>query len=106
MEYDCTKPLGDMLETYIKLDANYIFDELLTHGIVFESQFPSLGSMVCKQNASELAVLFSIKTLLNISYMYDNQTLNFVFYNEDKYSSEEANRLSVCYQKKGWNDLK
>lgn len=47
MELDCTKPLGDDLESYIEADLSSICTELSIHGIVYESQFTKLHSMVC-----------------------------------------------------------
>ena len=100
MEFDCTKPLGDDLESYIEADLSSICTELSIHGIVYESQFTKLHSMVCKQNALELASLFQKRTRLGITYGYDQITCNFFFYNMDMYSKEEAMRLSVIYQQK------
>lgn len=98
MELDCTKPLGDALEGYMESDLASICTELSIHGIVYESQFTKLHSMVCKQNALELAALFRKRTRLGITYGYDQITCNFFFYNLDIYSKEEAMKLSVKYQ--------
>lgn len=100
MPYDCTKPLGDDLGPYMGADLKKICDELSLHGIVYESQFKKLSSMVCKHNANELVKLFSKKTRRCIWYTYDNFSCNFVFYDMDKYSQEEAIRLSKDYQEK------
>lgn len=100
MEFDCTKPLGENLELYMGTDLGAICNELSLHGIVYESQFQKLSSMVCKQNTSELAKLFSKKTRRCIWYSYDNHTYHFVFYDMDKYSKDEALRLSKDYQEK------
>ena len=100
MEYDCTKPLGDALESYMETDLSSICTELALRGIVYESQFERLYSMVCKKNASELVRLFHKRTRLGIAYGYDQITCNFFFYNMDMYSSEEAMRLSVDFQSK------
>ncbi len=98
MEFDCTKPLGEYLETYLKPDIKDICNELVNHGIVYESQFATLWSMVCKQNAQELIEVFSKYTGLDIWYQYDNITCNFVFYDTSVYSSDKAIRKSIEYQ--------
>ena len=72
MEFDCTKPLGENLETYLNADINSICSELKDKGIVYEHQFSTLWSMVCKHNALELTELFSKRTGLDIFYQYDN----------------------------------
>lgn len=98
MEYDCTKPLGKHLKDYMASDLKDICFELSLHGIVYESQFDKLWSMVCKMNTNELSDLFTNGTQKRIWYAYDNTTCNFVFYDMDKYQSDEAIRLSVTYQ--------
>lgn len=98
MKYDCTKPLGDNLEDYFDADLKLICNELVLQGIVYESQFEKLWSMVCKQNATELASLFRKKTRRGISYGYDSVTCHFFFYDLDVYKKDEAMRLSVQYQ--------
>jgi hypothetical protein len=103
MEYDCTKPLGEHLEEYMDSDLAKICFELALHGIVYESQFRTLGSMVCKQNATALSNLFTEKTRRRIWYAYDKGTCNFVFYDMDTYKADEAIRLSEDYQTKRAN---
>lgn len=98
MEYDCTKPLGELLEEYMKPDLKNICFELSLHGIVYESQFDKLWSMVCKKNATELSDLFTKGTKRRIWYTYDDTTCNFVFYDMDRYKADEAIRLSIDYQ--------
>lgn len=99
MNFDCTKPLEDKLELYLKDDIGDICDELCENGIVYESQYKSLWSMICKHNSLEMIELFSRETKLNIFYVYDNVTCNFVYYDTEKYSREEAVQKSVQYQK-------
>lgn len=99
MEFDCTKPLGENLETYLNADINSICSELKDKGIVYEHQFSTLWSMVCKHNALELTELFSKRTGLDIFYQYDNVTCNFVFYDTDVHTRQEAIRKSIEYQK-------
>ena len=55
--------------------------------------------MVCKHNALELTELFSKRTGLDIFYQYDNVTCNFVFYDADVHTRQEAIRKSIEYQK-------
>ena len=90
MEFDCTKPLGDRLEEYLASDMEDICDPYLSKGILFESQFKSIWSMVCKQTALQLKELFSKKSGSNVRYAYDTAKCNFVLYNENKYSKDEA----------------
>lgn len=99
MEFDCTKPLGELLEIYVEPDIKKICFELSTQGIVYEGQFKTLWSMVCKNNALELSRLFAKKTRLGISYKYDNKTCNFIFYNMDIYSGNQAIQKSIDYHK-------
>lgn len=103
MDFDCTKPLGDKLSLYLDNDIDMICDELYKNGIVYESQFKSLWSMVCKNNASEIVELLSEKTELNILYGYDDKTKNFMFYDEDRYTMKEAIKKSILYQKSQGN---
>lgn len=98
MEYDCKKPLGEHLEEYMDSDLSKICSELAIRGIVYESQFRTLGSMVCKQNTTALSNLFTEKTGCRIWYAYDKRTCNFVFYDMDTYKADEAIRLSEDYQ--------
>lgn len=98
MCYDTTKPLGDQLREYISKDLPEMSKELLYRGIVYESQFRSLHSMVCKQNASELTTLFGKETGLSIRCGYDTVSCMFYFYDEDKYSQEEALHASLVFQ--------
>ena len=98
MDYDCTKPLGNLLEAYLDKDLDKICFELSLHGIVYEHQFPKIWSMVCKLNAHELCDLFTAKTRLRIWYAYDNSTCNFVFFDMDEYDSKEAIQASISYQ--------
>lgn len=103
MEFDCTKPLGDKLGLYLKNDLDMICNELCENGIIYESQFKSLWSMVCKKNAPEIVKLLSEKTGLEIFYDYDDQTCNFMFYDENRYTRNEAIKKSVSYQKSQGN---
>lgn len=105
MEFDYTKPLGESLELYMSTDLDAICNELSLHGIVYESQFRKLWSMVCKKNAYELTDIFSKKIRRCIWVAYDNYTCNFVFYDRDKYSNDEAIRLSREYQTKKYECL-
>lgn len=98
MNYDCTKPLGNHLANYLDTDLDKISNELSSHGIVYESQFNKLWSMVCKLNTNDLLNLFSKKTQCHIWYAYDSKTCNFVFYDMDKYNAKEAVKLSINYQ--------
>ena len=98
MEFDCTKALGDNLETYLQQDIIPICMELMVNGIVYESQFQTLNSLVCKNNAIPLFKLFSQKTERHIFYSYDKKTCNFVFYDTNVYSEREAITKSVIYQ--------
>jgi len=100
MEFDCTKPLGEALEKYLSTDLKEICLELSLHGIVYEGQYMKLGAMVCKKNAFELAGLFRKRTRKGISYGYENVSCAFFFYDMDKYTKEEAARLSVIFQDK------
>mgnify|MGYP004660042057 CR=1 FL=1 len=100
MDYDCTKPLGEHLKDYIASNLKDICFELLLHGIVYENQFDKLCSMACKMNSIELSDLFAYSTKKHIWYAYDNITCNFVFYDMDRYQSDEAIQLSITYQKK------
>ena len=100
MKYDCKKPLGEHLEEYMDSDLSKICSELALHGIVYESQFRALGSMVCKQNATALSNLFTEKTRCRIWYAYDKRTCNFVFSDMAPYKADEAIRLSEDYQTK------
>ncbi len=54
MEFDCRKPLGDKLELYLSDNLEEMCNELYNNGIIFESQFERLFSMVCKNNAHEI----------------------------------------------------
>ena len=62
MDFDCRKPLGDKLGLYLKDNLEEMCDELYNNGIIFESQFEKLISMVCKNNALEIVELLSEKT--------------------------------------------
>ena len=66
MSYDTTKPLGINLENYLGVDLDRICAELVMYGIVFESQFESISSMVCKQNSADLVDLFAKTSQLRI----------------------------------------
>ncbi len=99
MEFDLKKSLGEDLELYVIPDINDICYELILEGIVYEGQFTTLNSMVCKNNAFDLTQLFEKKTGVDVSYGYDNVTCHFVFYNEDMYSREEAIQKSMEYHK-------
>lgn len=103
MAFDCTKPLGDKLELYLSKDINVICNEFNQNGIVFESQFDSLISMVCKHNSLEMVKLFSRECGLQISYGYDKETCNFFYYDETKYTMNEAINASIIYQKSQGN---
>lgn len=98
MEYDITKPLGEHLEEYMGSVLKNICYELAVHGIVYENQFDKLYSMVCKLNATQLCDLFTKRIKRKIWHAYDDETMNFVFYDMDVYRSDEALRLSVAYQ--------
>lgn len=98
MEYDCTKKLGADLEIYLQPDIAQICSELELHGIVYESQFQTLNSLVCKNNTIALYELFSKITGCPIFFGYDDKTCNFVFYNRNIYSQREAIEKSVTYQ--------
>ncbi len=97
-EYDITRPLGDKLEEYMAIDLFNICNELVIHGIVYESQYKKLSSMVCKKNATELMEIFRQKTRKEILYGYDNVTCNFFFYDMEKYKLDDAIRLSISFQ--------
>ncbi len=103
MDFDCTKPLGDQLDLYLKNDIDMICYELCINGIVYESQFKSLWSMVCKKNSYEMTKLFSRESGIDISYAYDNVTCNFVYYDTHRFSMREAMEKSVLYQKSFFN---
>lgn len=103
MDFDCTKPLGDNLELYLKNDLEEMCNEMYNSGIIYEYQFEKLISMVCKNNANEIVELLSRKTELEVCYGYDSQTKNFVFYDENKYNMEEAIKKSISYHKSQGN---
>lgn len=103
MDIDCSKPLGEKLELYLKKDIDMICYELCKNGMVYESQFKSLWSMVCKNNAFEIMELLSKKTELDILYGYDGLTKNFMFYDENRYNITEAIKKSISYQKSKGN---
>jgi len=98
MEFDCTRGLGDNLEIYLQPDIVQICNELVSHGIVYEGQFQTLNSLVCKNNAIALFELFSKKTKGSIFFSYDKKTCNFVFYDRNTFSEAEAIKKSVIYQ--------
>lgn len=103
MDFDCTKPLGDKLELYLSNNLEEMCNELYNNGIIFESQFERLFSMVCKNNADEIVELLSKRTELEICYGYDEQTKNFMFYDENKYTMKEAINKSISYQESKFN---
>lgn len=103
MDFDCSKPLGDKLELYLKDDLEEMCNELYDNGIIFEHQFDSLISMVCKNNTSEIVKLLSEKTQLNIRQDYDNQTKNCLFYDLNRYTRKEAINKSISYQESKYN---
>lgn len=103
MSYDCSKPLGDKLELYLKDNLEEMCNELYNNGIIFEYQFEKLISMVCKNNAHQIMELLSKRTGLNISYDYDDQTKNFLFYNKNRYTRKEAIKKSIEYQESQGN---
>lgn len=71
MVYDCTKPLGDKLGEYLKTDLTDIGDKLEKKGIVCESEFQRLYSMIFKNSGSELKVLLCEKTgISNLAISY------------------------------------
>ena len=103
MEFDCRKSLGDKLELYLSDNLEEMCNELYNNGIIFESQFERLFSMVCKNNAHEIVKLLSEKTQLNIRQDYDEQTKNCLFYDVDRYEREEAINKSISYQESKYN---
>lgn len=103
MEFDCRKPLGSKLELYLSDNLEEMCNELYNNGIIFEYQFEKLISMVCKNNAHEIVELLSKRTELEIRYGYDNQTNNFMFYDENRYTMKEAIKKSIAYQKSQGN---
>lgn len=103
MEFDCSKPLGDKLELYLKDNLNEMCVELHKSGIIFEYQFEKLISMVCKNNINEIIELLSKKTGLKIFYDYDDQTKNFLIYDKNRYTREEAIKKSISYQVSKYN---
>lgn len=103
MEFDCRKPLGDRLELYLKDDLEEMCNELYDNGIIYESQFERLISMVCKNNAHEIVELLSKRTELEMRYGYDDQTKNFMFFDENRYTMKEAINKSISYQKSKYN---
>ena len=100
MEYDFTKSLGKDLEKYIHSDLKNICMELVLQGIVYEGQFKTLFSMVCKKNAFELSQLFSRKTKLDVYYAYDNKFCMFVFYDTNVFTGNQAVEKSMQYHQK------
>lgn len=105
MTFDCTKPLGDKLELYLSSDIDAMCDELYSNGIIFESQFSKLTSMVCKKNSTEIINLLSQKCGLEVFYGYDDETCNFVYYDMDKFTMIEAVEMSKIYQKSHGNHV-
>lgn len=103
MCFDCSKPLGNNLELYLNDDLDKMCNELYNHGIIFESQFDKLISMVCKNSSPELVKLLSEKTQLNIRQDFDDQTRYFLFYDVDRYTRKEAIKKSISYQKSQGN---
>lgn len=103
MEFDCRKPLGDKLELYLNDNLEEMCNELYNNGIIFEYQFERLISMVCKNNAPQIVELLSKRTELEIRYGYDDQTKNFMFYDENRYTMKEAIEKSILYQKSQGN---
>lgn len=103
MEFDCREPLGDKLELYLNDNLGEMCNELYNNGIIFEYQFERLISMVCKNNASQIVELLSKRTKLEIRYGYDDQTCNFMFYDENRYTRNEAIKKSISYQKSQGN---
>ena len=103
MDFDCTKPLGDNLELYLNDDLDKMCNELHSHGIIFESQFDKLISMVCKNSATGIVELLSERTQLNIRQDYDEQTKYFLFYYVNRYTRKEAIKKSISYQKSQGN---
>lgn len=104
MKFDCTQPLEEKLEEYMRPDLESICVELATDGVVYEGQFVTLNSMVCKKNATALAKLFARilgeldeGTEYSIWYTYDSTTCNFVFYNQEKYKGSDVIKLSIDY---------
>lgn len=103
MDFDWTKPLGDKLELYLSSDIDAMCDELYSNGIVFESQFSKLKSMVCKMNSTDIIHLLSQKSGLEVFYSYDKETCNFVYYDMDRFTMIEAVEMSKIYQKSHGN---
>lgn len=97
MDFNCSEPLGDKLELYLEDDMTAICKELHKNGIVYESQFHSLWSKVCKHNSFEMTKLFSRNCNLTIFYGYDQITCNFFYYDINRYTKEEAMRKSILY---------
>lgn len=100
MGYDLTKSLGNALEDYMSSDIKDICMELVLHGIVYETQFQSLSTMVCKKNAFDLSQLFSRKTQLDIYYDYDNSFKVFVFFDTNRFSRNDAVEKSMQYHQR------
>lgn len=93
------KKLGkEGLRKYLGLKLIDMSQEVAKNGIIFESQFEKLGSSICKANYLALADLLKEQTNLDITYGYDKTTNHFYFYDESKYSYEEAFEESVKYQ--------
>lgn len=98
MSFDCTQPLGEKLEDYLGTDLERICCEVMMYGVVFESQFDHLNSMVCKQNVTSIVNLISKKTKLDVWYGYDSETCNFFFFDKDVMTENEGRVKSVTYQ--------
>ena len=90
MEYDCTKPLGDKLYEYLESDLDAICEEIQLNGIVFESQFPKLHSMLIKNNGMKICEMIGDRTGLTIIIAYSDKYKMFGFHDLDCYDNGEA----------------
>lgn len=98
MPFNYVKPMEE-LEEYMLPDLDAIHAEFLKNGVIFDGQFKTLSHEVCNNNLMELTDLFFDKMDLDIWYEYDVTSDGFVFYDTEKYSREEALRLSLDYHR-------
>lgn len=84
----------DDLERIMDPDINKICYDLMKNGIIYDSQFHSFYSKLCKYNEQSLCDLFSDKTGLDIISIYDDITTNYVYFDRDKFDFETAIKKS------------
>ena len=87
------------IRTYLAPDLDGMVDEIVVNGIIYEGQFDKYHSMAHKQIVPQIVDILEEETSLkNILYAYDKKYMMGLIYDGDRYSYDEAIKLSYKYQ--------